>query len=420
MSRTSSTRLWSLVAAKGHLGGGPWKAEIGGGCDRPPKGFRVKTPTILIAAAIVAAAAPTPADIVERWYSNRAYPAFQLVLTTMSNSVPLTLFDGVILLVLGLAGLGLIRGLSGRPSRPWRSRTLLVILNLGALVATLYLTFLMTWGLNYRRVPLIQKLDFRPDRVSADRVRALASESAHRLNALHSLSRALHAPPAYSADPALADAFNSAASEFGIAAVAVLPRPKRSMLDGYFRRAGVAGMTDPFFIETLIASDLLPFEWPFVVAHEWSHAAGLADEGEANFAGWLACLHGTPVHQYSGWLFAYRELAASLDEGERGRVAAELDEGPRSDLRAIRERLQAHVSPRVSIAVWRIYDRYLKVNRIPAGTASYSEAVRLMVGVPIGAAPRRLSGRSSAPAAASWTDPESAARPESLRLTARR
>jgi uncharacterized protein DUF3810 len=380
----------------------------------------VKTCAILIASAIVAAAAPTSAELVERWYSNRVYRALQRALTTMSNTVPLSLLDGVILVVLGLAGLGLIRGMSGGRSRPGRSRILPVILNLGALVAALYLTFLVTWGLNYRRVPLVVKLDFKPERVSADRARALASESADRLNALYGPSRVSHAPLSYSTDAALADAFNSAAPEFGISAIAVLPRPKRSMLDGYFRRAGVAGMTDPFFIETLIASDLLPFERPFVVAHEWSHAAGLADEGEANFAGWLACLHGTPVHQYSAWLFAYSELAASLDEGERGRVAAELDEGPRGDLRAIRERLQAQVSPRVSVAVWRIYDQYLKANRIPAGTASYSEVVRLMLGVPIGTAPRRLSRRLAAPAAASSTDPGSTARPGSLRLTARR
>jgi hypothetical protein len=42
-------------------------------------------------------------------------------------------------------------------------------------------------------------------------------------------------------------------------------------------------MTDPFFLETLVASDVLPFERPFLVAHEWSHLAGIADEGEANF-----------------------------------------------------------------------------------------------------------------------------------------
>src|SRR6185295_18636817 len=80
-------------------------------------------------------------------------------------------------------------------------------------------------------------------------------------------------------------------------------RPKRTWGDWYFRRAAVSGMTDPFFLETLIASDVLPFERPFVTAHEWSHLAGIADEGDANFVAWLACNHAAPRDQYSGWLF---------------------------------------------------------------------------------------------------------------------
>jgi hypothetical protein len=343
----------------------------------------VKMRAGLIACAVVAAVTPTPPAFVERWYSGSVYPVLQRALTTTSNAVTLALLDGLVVVVLAVAALGLIRGISRRRSQRGKWRILVATLNLGALVAALYLTFLATWGLNYRRVPLIAKLDFNPARVSADRARDLASESAARLNALHAPAHASPAPPAYSTDAALADAFNNTAPELGIARVLVLPRPKRSMLDGYFRRAGVAGMTDPFFLEALISSDLLPFERPFVVAHEWSHAAGIADEGDANFAGWLTCLGGTPAHQYSAWLFAYTELAGSLEESDRRRLAAQLDPGPQRDLRAIRDRLQAHVSPRVSAAGWRVYDQYLKANRIPAGTASYSQVVRLMLGVQV-------------------------------------
>ncbi len=351
----------------------------------------MKPRAILIACAVVAAVVPTPSDVVERWYSNGVYPGLQRTLTTMSNAVPLALLDGLIVVVVGVTGWGLVRGISRARSGRRKAEILFATLNVGALAAALYLTFLATWGLNYRRVPLTAKLDFSPARVSSDRVRALAVESTDRLNALFALSHASGASPPYSADSALADAFKIAAPEFGVSGIAALPRPKRSILDGYFRRAGVAGMTDPYFLETLIASDLLPFERPFVVAHEWSHAAGLADEGEANFAGWLACLGGTPAHQYSAWLFAYSELVQSLDEGDQRRLAAQLDAGPRDDLRAIRDRLLANVSPRVSSAGWRVYDQYLKANRVHAGTASYSEVVRLMLGVQLGTGSRSLT-----------------------------
>jgi hypothetical protein len=160
-------------------------------------------------------------------------------------------------------------------------------------------------------------------------------------------------------------------------------RPKRSLLDWYFRRAGVSGMTDPYFLETLIAGDLLPFERPFVVAHEWAHLAGLADEGEANLAGWMTCLEGSAPHQYSAWLFMYTELSSPSPARERLAANTRLTSGPREDLRAIRERVIRHVSPRIAAAGWRVYDSYLRMNRVEAGAMSYEEVVRLALGLKV-------------------------------------
>ena len=144
-------------------------------------------------------------------------------------------------------------------------------------------------------------------------------------------------------------------------------------------RAIVAGVFAGDKLETLVADDLLPFERPFVIAHEWSHLAGIADEGEANFVGWLACLRGSPADQYSGWLFLFGELMRAVGRSDREALLAALDPGPRSDLSAIRDRLARHVNPRVSNAGWRVYDSYLKANRVEAGNASYFGVVRLVL-----------------------------------------
>src|SRR5207344_2001683 len=98
---------------------------------------------------------------------------------------------------------------------------------------------------------------------------------------------------------------------------------------------------------TFVVSDLLPFERPAVIAHEWSHLAGIADEGDANFTAWLTCLRGSPAHQYSGWLFLYDEVAGTLPLSALRQVAASLNEGPRADLRAIRDRLQRQINPAI-------------------------------------------------------------------------
>jgi hypothetical protein len=103
--------------------------------------------------------------------------------------------------------------------------------------------------------------------------------------------------------------------ELGATRLAVPGRPKQTLLDLYFRRATVEGMTDPYFLETLIVSDLLPFERPFVVAHEWSHLAGFGDEGEANFVGWLTCLGGRSRAVAAGC--SCGEVMSAVRGGER-------------------------------------------------------------------------------------------------------
>ena len=147
-------------------------------------------------------------------------------------------------------------------------------------------------------------------------------------------------PGAINAD--LARSFERAIAAAGIARDVVPARPKRSIFDWYFRRAGVDGMTDPFLLETLVVGSLLPFERPFIVAHEWSHLAGIADEGEANFTGWLACVRGSAASAYSGWLFLYGELARAIDRGPqalrlRG-LAAGAARRSRGDSRSLRAR----------------------------------------------------------------------------------
>jgi hypothetical protein len=346
----------------------------------------MKVPAALLVAAAAGALAPTPPAAIERWYANGVFPALQPAITSFSNLSAIALLDLLILIAVSLVSVAALRAFR-RKRTGGAAAGARAAVRLLAAAAALYLVFLAVWGLNYRRVPLVQRLRFDPARLSAERARTLALESTTRLNALYEQAHGGPEPVPYAWDPQLAEAFHAAAGQFGVSFRPVLARPKRSLLDPYFRRAGVAGMIDPFFMETLIASDLLPVERPFVVAHEWGHVAGIADEGEANFAGWLACLRGTPAHQYSGWLFAYSEVTGSLAGPDQQTVAAQLGAGPRADLAAIRDRLQRNVNPRVSSAGWRVYDRYLKANGVAAGAASYSEVVRLMLGVELDAAP---------------------------------
>jgi len=48
------------------------------------------------------------------------------------------------------------------------------------------------------------------------------------------------------------------------------------------------------------------------------------------------------------------------------------------------DRHRRQVNPKVSAAGWSVYDRYLKANHVEAGTASYDQVVRLVLGVRYG------------------------------------
>jgi hypothetical protein len=326
---------------------------------------------------------PTPPNVVERLYSTAAYLALQTRLTPTSNLVPFALIDALVMIVAG----GWIAALLRDVRRGVRGRSVRLAANLAVrsvvLTSALYLAFLLVWGLNYRRVPLTDKLQFDAARVSPGAARLLAADAVDRINALYDRAHAADGA-AGDIDPQLAAAFARVQHDLGALRPAHPGRPKHTLLDFYLRRAAVAGMTDPYFLETLVTADLLPFERPFVVAHEWSHLAGYANEGEANFVGWLTCLGGGEADQYSGWLFMYDELVRTLRPADRAELADRLAPGPRADRRARDERIRRHVSPRVSAAGWRVYDQYLKANRVEAGAASYATVVRLVLGTRFG------------------------------------
>jgi hypothetical protein len=331
-----------------------------------------------VALATAASLVRLPPSLVERAYSATVYVRIQPLITSLSNLSPIALFDPLVVVFVVAFGALTIRDLRG--VRGWRRPVVLLLWRAVIWSAAVYIAFLAVWGLNYRRVRLVDALPFDQSRITPASAANAAATAIDRLNALSDRVHAQGWADTGTIDPALSAALDRAIQDVGRSQVVIPARPKATLLDWWFRRAGVDGMTDPFLLETLVVRDLLPFERPFVIAHEWSHLAGIADEGEANFLGWLACIRAAPPAQYSGWLFLYSELTASLPPRDRTALAAALDAGPRADLRAIRDRLSRNVSPRVAAAGWRVYDSYLKANRVEAGAASYAEVVRLVLG----------------------------------------
>jgi hypothetical protein len=327
--------------------------------------------------AVTAALVPLPVQWVERAYSRTFYPALQSLLTPLSNRTAMSLFDLAVIGVVGVFAVWFVSVLTRRAGGRARMIVRLVV-GTWLLVAVLYLVFLVTWGLNYRREPLVERMDFDEARVSAAGLADLARASAGQLNVLG--GRARSAPLVLDdVTRRLGPSFHRVLDLLGQPR-AVPARPKHSFLNFYFRRAAVDGMTDPYFLETLVRDDLLPFERPVVVAHEWAHLAGFAPESEASFVGWLTCLHGDETAQYSAWLFMYLQTGDDLEESLRKEIEKGLAPIPREDLVELYRQYQRQVVPAAREAGRAVYDRFLKANRVDSGVRSYDDVVRLALG----------------------------------------
>ena len=311
------------------------------------------------------------------------YLRIQRIVTSTSNLVPFALFD--VLLIATVAGWLIAFGVDlARDRGAWMRMAVRLVGRTVVWAAGFYLAFLLIWGLNYRRVGLADKLQFDAHAVSAEGAATLATTAVNELNALYDRAHASGWFALTAINPSLAASFERSQHELGALTTAVAGRPKTTLLDPYFRRAGVAGMTDPYFPRDDGGAG--PAAVRAVLCRR--SRVGASGRLRGGIRGQLRrvaqCLRGSTGDRYSGWLFLYAELSRAVRPADRAALSARLAPGPRADLKAIADRLRRQVSPAVSAAGWQVYDRYLKANRVEAGAASYAEVVRLALGARFG------------------------------------
>jgi hypothetical protein len=340
-----------------------------------PVRFVILAPLIALALWFV----PLPEAVVDQFYSRDMYASMQRGVTSLTNVLPIAIMDlwiliAIVLVILRIGKLfgtirqyGLLEALSESVRRIIRAAAVLAIV------------FMWMWGFNYRRIPLDNVLQDVVRRPSIEVYQAAAIDG-------NSLARRLR--PAVLQAPELdieqvaeelREPFNEALKRLDRGSFEVPGRPKLSfLLTPFFRWSGVTGMINPLGLESIVHAELLPAERPFVLAHEWAHLAGHADEAEASAVGFLACMKGKPAAAYSASLYLIMEASAALPPEQRKTLMARLDADVRTDLEAIAARMHKE-SPTFSNLTGQVYDRYLKVNRVEDGTGSYRRALALIL-----------------------------------------
>ena len=326
---------------------------------------------------------PLPEAFVERFYSRNYYPTVQSVVTFLTNLVPFAVTDLLLLGALAWLIFHAFRFMRFRRSFGLFTATTIILRRLVRILSVITIVFMMFWGYNYRRVPLDTALH------GGARVQLTADDLKVAIGDANALAGRLRAKlpadlPEYDAlATTLVDPFNAALQQLGRPELSLPGRPKYSLLlTPFFTSAGVDGMIDPLALETIVHPDLLPFERPFILAHEWAHLAGQADEAEASAIGWLACMQGDPTLAYSASVYLILEAGAQLPASDWHVLAAKLDPGVSADITAVSERLQKQ-KPIIRAGASRVYNSYLRANRVDDGVRSYSRALTLILTSPI-------------------------------------
>jgi hypothetical protein len=334
--------------------------------------------------ALILMFAPMPDSTVNDFYATSVYPGLQRAMTSATNFFSFAVLD-VIIVAVGLLVMFSALRLLGRASTHGLVEALWDgtrrLLRGGALVIIL---FLVGWGYNYRRTPLEQT--FPGGRAAPPTIEALQAAvlDANALGAKLRKAIGLEMDQTYEEIAGeLSAPMDVALKHLKQPALSTPGRPKHSiMLTPFFTWAGVTGMINPIGLESIVHPELLPFERPFVLAHEWAHLAGQADEAQASAVGWLACMRGSPTLAYSASLYLIMEAASALPGDTRQVVMKQLDAGVKSDIDAILVRLQRG-KPSVQRTASRVYDEYLRANRVADGTASYGRALSLILSPPL-------------------------------------
>jgi len=331
--------------------------------------------------AVLILLVPIPAWIIDDWYSRDMYPWFQNIVTTFTNVLPLAVIDLLLVLIVVLT---LHR--AWRLFHVMRQRGVIdalweAVRRVVRFVSVVAILFYWAWGFNYRRLPLDNMPPGARPRLTVEMLQAgfadAATLAARLRPVVHDDAGNLH-----SIKLDLKDPMNEALRILKRTPLETPSVPKYSLvLSPFFRWSGVTGMVNPLGLESIVSPDLLPYERPFVLAHEWAHLAGHADEAEASAVGWLACMKGSPVAAYSASLFLISESAAAMPAEARQTAMARLDSGVKADLDAIENRMKQQ-RPEVRRASARVYDQYLRANRVADGNASYGRALTLILAAP--------------------------------------
>lgn len=214
------------------------------------------------------------------FYALHIYPYISYVLSLEASVISYSLEEIVVLFIVFVFIVNIIRSATKRIT--WKE----CFRKEFKLMALTYVWFYIGWGINYSRSSLTERVEVEKEEFDKDAFMSFLSEYTDSLNSLY-VEQVTYQP--VQTEAAIKDYFQSVPKKYGLCKPRDWHHSKRTLLNGLYSGSGVYGFMGPFFNESQLNSDLLPVQYPFTMAHEYSHLLGVSNEAEANWWAFQAC-----------------------------------------------------------------------------------------------------------------------------------
>ena len=246
-------------------------------------------------------------------------------------------------------------------------------------ILVIYIIFLLFWGLNYHRVPIIENYADNKNITDND-IYYLAERLIKNVNDLKNEMKYTKVNTNYQVLNRLVESeYNKVFEEFKYLEMSY-SKTKPIMISKLFLHLQITGIYSPFTSEANVNILIPSVSLPFTIGHEMAHQIGIAYEDEANFISYIACSkHSDVFVRYSANFEALLYVLGEVKRDENyAHLMSNLNSEIKEEMKQYYEFWQQY-SGNLSKVSQTVNDTYLKANSQQDGVKSYSRVVRLLV-----------------------------------------
>jgi len=338
-------------------------------------------PLLIIVQVIVVKILALFPELVERFYSEGFYTYISAFFRIITGWTSISIGD---IVYLGLLFFTL--GWIWKTRKNWKSEFKNQLLQVLSFFSILSLVFHFSWGLNYQRLPLAEKLGIGHEytlgelelfteqwieRTNIQHIK-ITGDSLKKVESPHDETEMFRI--AISSYEHMANSYPFLKYDY--------PSLKNSLLRVPLSYMGFGGYLNPFSHEAQINGMLPRYNLPTTTLHEISHQIGFAAESEANFIGvWVSIQSPDDYFVYSGYTYALKYLMQSLERYKSTQLEklwSQVNPGILENYRESKDFWEEHENPAEPLFKL-FYDRFLRLNQQIDGIEGYNRFIDLLI-----------------------------------------